>query len=349
MFKRIFCYITVIFLIVSLCGCKGEAKKEKFTDYSFDYFDTVTTIIGYENDKADFYSVCLEIKELLLEYHSLYTIYNSYKENNLYTVNSSKNIAVSVDDKIIDLLNFSKEMYELTNGKTNVAMGSVLSIWHSFRSSGIKDAENAKLPPMESLIDAAKHTDIENLIIDSENNTVLLKDEEMSIDVGAVAKGYAAERVADYLKDKGIDGYLINIGGNVRAVGNRADGSGWKVGIENPDTESDEAYIKYLQISDMSLVTSGNYQRFYTVNGVNYHHLIDPYTLMPGEKYNSVSVLCEDSGVADALSTALFLMDYDEGLSLINSMSSVEAMWVMPDGTIKTSRDFNKYVVELKE
>lgn len=335
--------------MLSLCSCKGEVKKEKFTDYSFDYFDTVTTIIGYEKAKADFDSVCLEIKELLSEYHSLYTIYNSYKKNNLYTVNSSKNIAVSVDDKIIDLLDFSKEMYKFTNGKTNVAMGSVLSIWHSFRSSGIKDAENAKLPPMESLLDAAKHTDIENLIIDSDNNTVLLKDKKMSLDVGAVAKGYAAERVADYLNDKGVDGYLINIGGNVRTVGNRADGSGWKVGIENPDTESDEPYIKYLQISDMSLVTSGNYQRFYTVNGVNYHHLIDPDTLMPGEKYNSVSVLCEDSGVADALSTALFLMDYDEGLSLINSKPSVEAMWVLPDGTIKTSQGFNKYVIELNE
>lgn len=334
-------------MLFCLCSCITKDKKDKFTDYSFDYFDTVTTIIGYEKEKSEFDSVCNEIKELLSEYHFLYTIYNSYEENNLYTVNSSKGAEVTVNNKIIDLLNFSKEMYKLTNGKTNVAMGSVLSIWHNYRNKGLNDAENAELPPMKILLDAAKHTDIENLVIDTTNNTVLLNDDEMSIDVGAIAKGYAAECVADYLKKKGIDGYLLNIGGNVKAIGNRADGTGWKVGIENPDRTSDKEYIKYLQISDMSLVTSGNYQRFYNVNGVNYHHLIDPDTLMPGEKYDSVSVLCEDSGIADALSTALFLLDYDEGLKLIKSLSNVEAMWVFSDGNIKTSDGFKNYVIEL--
>lgn len=347
MLKRIFCYIiTVLVLISCFSGCNKKQGKQKFTDYSFDYFDTVTTIIGYENDKEKFDSVSKEIKELLSEYHSLYTIYNSYEKNNLYTVNSSANKTVTVDKKIIDLLAFSKQMYNLTNGKTNVAMGSILSIWHRYRNDGLDDPVNAKVPPMDMLLAAAEHIDINNLMIDEVNNTVLLKSSQMSLDVGAVAKGYAVERVADHLKNKGISGYLLNVGGNIKALGKRADGSSWKVGIENPDTESEEKYIRYLEIADMSVVTSGNYQRYYTVDGVNYHHLIDPDTLKPCEKYNSVSVICEDSGVADALSTALFLMDYDEGLKLIKSLSSAEAMWVFSDGTIKETDGFNKYITD---
>lgn len=340
--------MTVFVLISCFSGCNKKQNKQKFTDYSFDYFDTVTTIIGYEKDKEKFDSVSKEIKELLSEYHSLYTIYNSYEENNLYTVNSSANKTVTVDEKIIDLLNFSKQMYNLTNGKTNVAMGSVLSIWHRYRNDGLDDTVNAKVPPRDMLLEAAEHTDINNIVIDAANNTVLLNDAQMSLDVGAVAKGYAVEKVADYLKSKGISGYLLNVGGNIRAIGKRADGTNWKVGIENPDTESKEEYIRYLEIADMSVVTSGNYQRFYTVDGINYHHLIDPDTLNPSEKYNSVSVVCEDSGIADALSTALFLMDYDEGLKLINSVSSAEAMWVFTDGTIKETDGFNNYITNLQ-
>jgi len=328
-----------------LSSCK---KPQKFTDYSFDYFDTVTTIVGFEKSEEEFNKRCESIKQRLEKYHKLYTIYTRYENlNNLCVVNGTTNAAhqeVKVDKEIIELLEFSKQMYEKTNGKVNVAMGSVLSIWHKYREEGMNDPANASLPEMQDLISAAAHTDIEKLIINREKSTVFLADGEMKLDVGAIAKGYAAEQVADWLEEKGVTGYLLNIGGNVKIVGKRPDGEKWTVGIENPDTEnSQEPYIELLSLDSKALVTSGSYQRFYTVNGKNYHHIIDPATLQPSEYLLSVSVLCEDSGMADAFSTALFCMNYEDGKRLISESDGIEAMWILKDGTKLYSENFKKY------
>ncbi len=339
--------VLVFVQVISLVACEKTPKLNKYSEYYFDYFDTATTIIGYEETEEEFDAVCEEIKALLNEYHRLFTIYNRYEGlNNLVTINDlvdGKHTEVTVDRKIIDMLTFAKEMYVKTDGNVNIAMGSVLKIWHVYRNRGLDDPVNAELPPMDKLEEAAKHTNIEDLIINDENNTVFLKDPEMSLDVGAIAKGYAAEKIALYLEEKGVTGYILNLGGNVRTIG-MAGEKPWNVGIENPDTENEETpYIEFLRLQGESLVTSGSYQRFYVVNGENYHHIIDPETLMPGTKYRSVSVLTDDSGLGDAMSTALFLMDYEDGLELVKSMENVEAMWVLPDGEQCYSDGFKAY------
>ncbi|MBQ2815228.1 MAG: FAD:protein FMN transferase [Clostridia bacterium] len=351
--KIISLIIVVCIFVISLnfTGCKNQVNYEKFTDYSFEYFDTVTTIIGYENSKSDFDKNCDKIKSLLEEYHKLYTIYNRYDGiNNLCLINSvndGKHSELTVDNKIIDMLSFAKEIYTLSDGRLNIAMGSVLSIWHNYRQDGLDNPENAELPKYDDLKEAYKHTDINNLIINENKSTVYISDPKMKLDVGAVAKGYAVEQIAQYMKKNGMDGYLLNVGGNVRSVGHRRDGEKWKVGIENPDTENiEKPYIEYLEIEDMSLVTSGSYQRFYTVNGKNYHHIIDPETLMPSDRYLSISVLCESSAYADALSTALFSMEYEKGYKLIESLENVEAMWVITDGQQKYSSKFKDFCTE---
>ena len=327
---------------ITLSSCSLQ-KKEKFKAYYFDYFDTATTIVGYEKTQADFDTVCEDIKAQLDFYHKQYTIYNSYEGiNNICALNKVENGVhkeLVVDKSIIDLLLFCKEMYTRTDGKLNVAMGSVLKIWHNYRNNGMNDPANAELPPVEKLQEAAEHTGIEKLIIDEENSTVFISDPKVTLDVGAVAKGYTVEMVAQYLIEKGVTGYILNVGGNVRTIGN-ANGEPWQVGIENPDTSSDEAFIEILNLENKSLVTSGNYQRFYVVDGKNYHHIIDPDTLMPCEKFASVSVVTTDSGYADALSTTLFLMGCEEGLQLIESTEDTEAMWVLQDGTRKYSSGF---------
>lgn len=339
--KGIFSFVLVFILLFSLSGCKG--KKEKFTDYSFDCFDTVTTIIGFEEDKKIFNEVCNFIKEELYEYHKLYNIYNSYEGvKNLYTINKEKTVS-GVDSRIIELLLFCKEIHTLTNGKTNVAFGAVLKPWHDCREAGLNNPETAYLPDMLALEEAAKHTNINNLVIDKETSTVTLNDSEMLLDVGAVAKGYAVECVAKKLSEKGIKGYLLNVGGNIKIVGERPDNQKWVVGIENPDTSEDLPYIEYLGLDKYSLVTSGNYQRFYTVNGKNYHHIIDTKTNMPSAYFNMVSVICEDSGKADALSTALFCMKIEDGKKLVNSLDGVEAMWVFNNGEKHFSAHFLDY------
>lgn len=325
--KRFILSIITIAMVLGSAGCSNS--KTKYTDYSFECFDTVTTIIGYENSKEEFDVVRDDIKAELFKYHCLYDIYNEYDGiNNLFTVNNA-NEAVKVDKEIIDLLKFSKEMYTLSGGKINVAMGSVLKLWHQYREEGIS------LPPENLLTEASKHTDINNVIVDEIDGTVFLCDPYMSLDVGAVAKGYAIEKVAEYLEEKSVTGYLINVGGNVRAIGNKADGKEWNAGVENPDTKSTEPYIAQVNLSSEAIATSGNYQRYYTVDGKNYHHIIDSSTLMPGENFVSVSVVCDDAGVADSLSTTLFLMTYEDGIELSKNLALHEVIWVLPDGSVK--------------
>ena len=239
------------------------------------------------------------------------------------------------------MLLYAKDMYYLTDGTVNVAMGSVLSLWHDYRSIGMDDPVNASLPPMGKLKEASLHMDIENIVIDEENSTVTITDPLTKLDVGAIAKGYATEQIARRLEAQGVTGYVLNVGGNVRTIGSKKEDTPWTVGLENPDGGE---YIEYLHLDGQSVVTSGSYQRFYYVDGKNYHHIIHPDTLMPAEGYLSVSVICKDSGLGDALSTALFCMEKEKGLSLVEAMPGVEVLWVSDDGSKTASSGWNDYV-----
>ena len=342
--------LTAILLVINilcctLSACAKAPQKEKYSAYSLDYFDTATTIAGYAYSQEEFDKVAQEILMQLGEYHKLYSIYHRFEGmENLCTINErvdGQHRTVKVDPRIIDMLLFAKQMYEVTDGMTNVAMGSVLSLWHDYRSLGRDDPTVAALPPMEALQEAALHTDFSNLVIDEQAGTVTLTDPEMTLDVGAVAKGYAIERIALALEEQGVTGYVINVGGNVRTIGAKADGTPWNVGLE--DSENGD-YLCYLQLNGQSVVTSGSYQRFYIVDGQRYHHIIHPDTLMPSEGYVSVSVVCVDSGLGDALSTALFCMTPEQGLTLVESLEGVEALWVHMDGTQTTSSGWSAYL-----
>lgn len=344
--------ILILLSAVAFSSCGAKVQKEKFTEYSLDLFDTATTITGYEATEEEFDKVSAEIIAALTEYHRLYTIYHRFEGmENLCTVNELVDGAhrvVKVDQRIIDLLLYAKAMYRATDGAMNIAMGSVLSIWHNYRTAGLNDPWEAELPPMEKLVEAAEHTNIDDVIIDEEASTVFLADPKMKLDVGAVAKGYAVEMVAQAMEQKGVVGYVINVGGNVRTLGTKGDGERWTVGVENPDREAEDAYIAYLALAGESVVTSGSYQRYYTVGDKNYHHIIDPETLMPSERYLSVTVVCRDSAQGDGLSTALFCMSLEDGLMIVESTPNAEAIWVLPDGTQKTSSGFGGLIKQDK-
>lgn len=348
--RRFFSFLLLFALILSciaLPSC-SKPKTDKFSEYSLDLFDTATTITGYAETREEFDKIAKEILWELEEYHKLFTIYDRYDGlENLCTINELKDGAhrtVTVDSRIIDLLLYAKDIYTKTGGKVNVAMGSVLSIWHDYRTEGMNEPADAKLPPEDLLTEAAKHTNIDNVVIDKEKSTVFLSDPKMSLDVGAIAKGYAVEMAARSLEEKGITGYVINVGGNVRTVGVKGDGEKWLAGIENPTEDENEPYIAYLNLSGEALVTSGSYQRYYTVDGKNYHHIIDPDTNMPSERYLSVSIVCKDSGLADTLSTALFCMSHEDGLAFLETIDGAEALWVFRDGMRKESNGFSAYV-----
>lgn len=227
-------------------------------------------------------------------------------------------------------------MHETTGGKMNVAFGTVLKIWHNYREAALDDPAQAAVPSMEELEAAAQHCDINDLILDEEASTVYFADPEMQLDVGSVGKGYAVEMVARAAEERGLKSALISVGGNLRSIGHKPDYSRWTGGIQNPWTTTADivptesgGYVAVVEVEDMSLVTSGNYQRYYELDGVRYHHLIDPDTLMPANYYSAVSVLAPDSGLADCLSTGLYCMPLEEGQALVESLENVEAMWMM--------------------
>ena len=228
----------------------------------------------------------------------------------------------------------------------NVAAGSMLSIWHDYRTAGLDDPDNAALPPMDQLEAAMAHTDPANVQIDREAGTVYLADPDMRLDVGSVGKGYAVEQVARAAEERGLTSFLLSVGGNLRGVGHKPDGAAWTGGIENPWTEyfAGESYVQVVNVEDATLVTSGDYQRYYTVDGVNYHHLIDMDTLMPARYFDAVAVYTDDSGWADCLSTGLFCMDLEDGQALVESLDNVEAMWMLTDGTIVYSEGFEAHL-----
>ncbi len=339
--------VLILFCALFFTSCNKKAP-ERFTQYYFDYFDTVTTITGYENSREEFDEVCLKLETIFEECHRLYNIYNSYSGvNNIRSINTSGEKIVA-DKKIIDLLEYAKEMHTLTGGKTNIAMGSVLSIWHDYRTVGLNHPEKAALPPMERLVSASEHTDINDIIIDKEDSTVYLADSEMTLDVGAIAKGYAIEIAAKWLSESGNTAYMLNVGGSMRGIGSKPNGEKWHMGIENPNaTGEDNAYLVYLATVDEAVVTSGSYQRYYIVDGKSYHHIINPETLMPSEGFSLVTVICGDSALGDALSTALFCMSYEEGSALVESLSGVEAMWLTNSGEKLFTGGFENYTVDI--
>lgn len=335
---------TVLSFMILFSSCE---KKERYEAEFLNAFDTVTRIVSYMDDEEEFKKFSELIYNDLFEYHRLFDIYNDYENlNNIKTINDNAGIRpVKVDRKIIDLLIFSKEAYALTNAKCNVALGSILEIWHDYREAGIDDIENASLPPMSMLESAMQHTDINDVIIDVEASTVYLADPKMSVDVGAVAKGYAVEQVCKRAEELGYTSALIGVGGNIRAIGDKnGEGAPWNVGIQNPDTQNAEPTLIMVDIIGKSVVTSGNYERYYMVEGKKYHHIIDPETLMPAGYFESITIITVDSGIADELSTAIYCMPYEQGLAIIDSLPDTEAFWVFTDGTIKYSDNFESYI-----
>lgn len=331
------------------CGTAGIRKKQKPFDVQYlTYFDTVTSITIYADDEEQFDEWEQLVHSELERYHQLYDIYHSYEGvNNIKLINDHAGMSpVEVPEDILDLLEFSLKEYDLTGGGVHVGMGSVLSIWHDYREMALGESKFPMVPSMTELESAAKHMDIHDIHLDRQAGTVYLEDPEMRLDVGAVAKGYTAQRLADTLREAGVTNALLSLGGNVVTIGSRGDGKPWRVGIQNPDPGAENPYVQVVDLTDMCLVTSGTYQRFYEVDGTRYHHIINPELLMPWNEYQSVTILSPDSGEADALSTAVFNMKPEEGLALIESLDKTEALWILPDGSRMESSGFQAYTEE---
>lgn len=368
--KKLVLSLLSLSMMMIMTGC--SKKYELMSHYITGPFDTITTYMSYVSSEDEFNEQCDYIEEQLNYYDQLFDKYNTYNGmNNLKTINDNAGKeAIEVDQPLIDLLNLSIERNQKISSKVNIAFGSVINIWHDYREEAESHDGVGTVPSDEELEKANQHTSIDSIEIDEKKKTVYINDALASIDVGATAKGYAIELIKDGLIEMGVDNFLLSGGGNVASHGQRKiqkEGEFYLdecadkfcVGIESPqdgnyaasadDPDSENEAV--LVVQGESIVTSGDYQRFYQdVNGVRYHHLIDPETLYPAVHFRSVSIITEDSGLADFLSSAVFLMEYEEGLKLVNSLDGVEAIWLLEDGKIKMSDGLkdndNVYIIE---
>ncbi len=319
--KHIFCALLAPLFL--LCGCQGPHPRS--ATY-YDLFDTVITFTAYTDDADAFDGWQSTLKNELAAVHQAADPYHTYAStpHNLCEVNAlAGNGAVAADEKLLALLHFGQEAYTLTEGKVNVAIGGVTALWKACR-----DAEVPVLPSEDALSDALSATDFTAVQWDAVTKTISLPS-KTALDFGAVAKGWATEQAAKALEKDGCVG-IINAGGNVRTIGNKPDGTLWLVRISHP-LESETYSLDIRLDGHMAVATSGDYQRYQTVDGVNYAHIIDPETGVPPRHMRAVSVICDDAGMADTLSTALFLMPIDKAIAFTNELDGVEAVFLGND------------------
>lgn len=333
---------------------------EKHTYVYWDVLDTISTIQVYltEDQDSDYYENW--IHEQLLSYHQLFDAYHTYDGvNNVCTVNEQAGReAVVVEEPLYDLVRFCVDQMEATRSRTNIAFGSVTAIWKQFMSeasaeqalAASENREPVYLFPEESVLsEASRHTEIGQILLDEAQHSIYLSDPDMRLDVGAAAKGFICEHLAQDMQAAGIDSACISLGGNVKVIGQyrgSEDRTYFTSAITNPSDSTQYLDFK-LKLDDQTcVVTSGNYERFVDIDGVRYCHLVDPDTLYPAQGMSSVTILCTDSTLADYLSTALFTVDIETGKEILSHYDGVEAFWITDTYEVTYTDGFMDYVIQ---
>lgn len=335
--RRLAALALAMLLCLPLTACQKQQKLYSAT--WFDLFDTVAVVQGYAASQQDWDRQAAMLYDDLAHYNQLFDIYNHYDEVvNLYDVNAQAAAApVQVGDELYAFLRWCKDTaYPAADGATNIAAGAVLRLWHDARES-----DSPAPPAADAIAEALQHINIESLILDDAAQTIFFADPDMTLDVGAVGKGYAVEQAARAAQARGLTSALLNVGGNLRAIGTKPGGKPWTAGIENP-WDDDPAYIQAVELADGdSLVISGDYQRYFEYEGVRYAHLIDLTTGYPARYVSSVAVLAraEAGGLADALSTGLFCLPEQTGRTLADR-NGWAALWMHPDKSTTQSADW---------
>ncbi|MEG0853704.1 MAG: FAD:protein FMN transferase [Angelakisella sp.] len=336
------CALLTALLLIGGCAQKpAEPQYQKYQMQFFGAFDTVIQLVGYTTTEQEFTEYADYTQKRFVELSHTFDRFYEYEGiNNIRTVNLKAGIApVKVDPIVLDVIDLCRQWYTETDGQINIAMGSVLSVWHDYMELYADDPQGAKLPSTEELNSAAKHMNMDDIITDREAGTVYLAEKGMVLDTGAVAKGYCAQVVADELYALGFTSFIISAGGNVVTADPPLDGirKSWGIGIQDPfadvnDPNSPSTEVMF--VTGESVVTSGDYQRFYMVGDKRIHHIIDPDTLMPADYYRGLTIVHEDSGMADLFSTSLFCMDYPTSRAFAEK-HGLKVLWILPDGSVE--------------
>lgn len=315
------------------------------------YLHTVVKLKVYiEKDSAvDSELVFFQIENTLAYYNKTTDKYKAYDGIvNINTINANPTATHTVDEQLFEVIKFTLDHQGEVNNLFNAALGPVLQIWHDYREN-CNNYGTCEVPLMDDLLAKKQYTNPADITLDEVNHTITMK-EHMSLDLGGVSKGFISGKIIDYLDSLEIHGYLLNNGeSNISIGGDHPTRENGQFLLAVTDPEFIKPYYATIYLSDGDqLVTSGDYQQYYTANGEYFHHIIHNDTLMP-ERYNrSVSIITSDPALADLYSTAIFLMTVEEGKTFVNAIDGLEAIWYDIDGNIHFSENFEtQYLNEL--
>ena len=317
--------ITVIFLT----GC-GSLSYTSVTERSTFCFDTVVSVSIYKGD----ISALDDALKMCASYEKIFSAAD--EDSELYRLNHRTGCTFEASDELAGLIKDALEMCRRTDGAFDITILPAKSLWDFGCGEG-------ELPEREDLENALELVDWEKVTV--EGNTVTFPDDMMQIDLGACAKGYIADRLADLLREKGVESAVINLGGNVLCVGEKPKNRDFIVGIRKPNGSSERTAAD-LKIRNASVVTSGTYERFVTVGDIKYHHILNPATGFPFETdIMSATVICKSSEQADMLSTACICLGSSEAIKLIDSTEGVEAVLIDNHGKLIKSAGADDYIM----
>lgn len=324
--KNILIAILCIILTFSFIGCgKKDSSSNKLTRTEY-LMGTVVTITLYDDGDEKILDKAFDkVKEI----EGLVSINTSGTE--LDKVNDNSGIyPVKVSSDTYNIVKSGLEYTELTEGVFDITIGPLVKLW----SIGLPEA---KVPTQNEINEKIKLINYHDLELNDNDESIFLKKKGMMIDLGGIAKGYTADAIASVLKDEGVKKAIIDLGGNVYAIGQKDKKDLWKIGIQNPQETRGEIVGSVL-IKDKSIVTSGIYERFIEENGKKYHHILSPSTGYPYDNdIAGVTIISDKSVDGDALSTSMFAMGIEKGLKFINSRSDIEAIFVTKDNKIYLS------------
>ena len=322
--------MAMLLAVILLCsGCSAEKEPQKVSEVGF-YLDTVITLTAYtENNQLlkDAMEECGRYEKLLSR---------TIEGSDVWRINHAKGEPVEVSDDTAAILRCAARISKMSGGAFDISIAPASTLW-DFTSG------EAVLPDAAKLAEAAARVDYTQVRL--EGNTVTLP-EGMMIDLGGIAKGYIADRVKAYLEERGIGHAILSFGGNIVAIGKKPDGTDWKVGIQDIDKPTG-AYMLVAANRGGSTVTSGIYERGFELDGVYYHHLLNPKTGWPEQnELASVTILSESSMEGDALATAAFILGTEKGLELINSLEGIEAVFIARDRGVTYSSGAKDYIIQ---
>lgn len=314
----------LLLLALSAVLVTGCAKKPEPMSKSGFLLNTFVTVTIYDKEEPGLLDGCME---LCRSYENLFS--KTIETSEVFKLNHRRSQEQTVSADLKALLSLALSYCEMSQGAFDVTIEPLSSLW-DFTSS------SPQVPPEKEVKEAAEKVNYQNLKLEENHLTFL--GEETAIDLGAVAKGYIADRMKDYLLENGVKSAIINLGGNVLTIGAKPDGSPFKIGLQKPYGDRNET-IETLNISDMSVVSSGVYERHFEKDGVNYHHILNPKTGFPYENgLVSVTILSKSSADGDALSTACFSLGLEKGMGLLDSLENVCGIFITEDGQVHYSK-----------